>query len=74
MKKKREQVVIVLRFVGKDGYVQERFFDLVHVTNTSLTLKEGVLGVLSRHCLDIQNLRGRGYDGASNMQFDWNGL
>lgn len=27
----REQMAIVLRFVDKDGFIQERFFDLIHV-------------------------------------------
>ena len=30
--------------------------------------------MLSQHCLDIQNIQGQGYDGASNMQGMWNGL
>jgi hypothetical protein len=69
---KREQMVIVLRFVDKDGFIQERFFDIVHVKDTSaLTLKNEISGVLSRHCLDIQNMRGQGYDGSSNMRGEW---
>ncbi|OMO95050.1 hypothetical protein COLO4_16085 [Corchorus olitorius] len=42
---KKEQMAIVLRFVDKEGFVKERFFDLVH-----------------------------GYDGASNMRGEFNGL
>jgi hypothetical protein len=65
---KREQMALVLRFVDKDGILQERFFDLIHVANTrSLTLKDELSSVLSNHGFDIQNLRGQGYDGASNM-------
>ncbi|XP_059456615.1 uncharacterized protein LOC132186648 [Corylus avellana] len=72
---KREQMAIVLRFVDKDGFIQERFFDIVHVKDTSaLTLKNGIFDVLSRHCLDIQNICGQGYDGASNMRGEWKGL
>ncbi|KAG6674257.1 hypothetical protein I3842_15G033100 [Carya illinoinensis] len=72
---KREQMTIILRFVDVDGFIQERFFDLVHVKDTSaLTLKNEISAVLSRHCLDIQNIRGQGYDGASNMRGEWNGL
>ncbi|QHN84741.1 Zinc finger MYM-type protein [Arachis hypogaea] len=66
---KREQMSVVLRFVDKHGCVQERFFDLIHVSDTcSLTLKTEISSVLSRHNLDVQNLRGQGYDGASNMR------
>jgi hypothetical protein len=43
---------------------QERFFDLVHVKDTSvLTLKNKISNVLSYHRLDIQNIHGQGYDG-----------
>ncbi|KAG6718441.1 hypothetical protein I3842_04G149900 [Carya illinoinensis] len=72
---KREQMAIILRFVDVDGFIQERFFDLVYVKDTSaLTLKNEISAVLSRHCLDIQNICGQGYDGASNMRGEWNGL
>jgi hypothetical protein len=69
---KREQMVIVLRFIDKDGFIQEHFFDLVHVEDTStLILKNKISNVLSHHGLDIQNIRGQGYDGASNMRGEW---
>ena len=72
---KREQMAIVLRYVDKAGFIRERFFDLVHVKDTSaLTLKNEISDVLSQHCLDIQNIRGQGYDGASNMRGEWKGL
>lgn len=38
------------------------------------TLKVGICSVLSHQNLDIQNIRGHGYDGASNMRGEWNGL
>ncbi|XP_015941110.1 uncharacterized protein LOC107466629 [Arachis duranensis] len=63
---KREQISVVLKFVDKHDCVQERFFDLIHVSDTcSLTLKTEISSVLSRHNLDVQNLRGQGYDGAT---------
>ncbi|XP_057740469.1 uncharacterized protein LOC130957635 [Arachis stenosperma] len=61
--------------IDKHGCVQERCFDLIYVSNTcSLTLKTKISSVLSRHNLDVQNLRGQGYDGASNIRGEWNGL
>ena len=40
-KSKKEQMAIVLRFVDKDGIIRERFFGLVHVSETSAqTLKK----------------------------------
>ncbi|XP_061340573.1 uncharacterized protein LOC133287039 [Gastrolobium bilobum] len=72
---KREQMALGLRFVDKDGFIKERFFDLYHVQDTSsMTLKNAISKILSRHCLDIQNICGQGYDGASNMRGEWNGL
>ena len=64
-----------MRFVDNDGFIQEHFFDLSHVKDTvALTLKNEIYAILSRHCLDIQNIRGQGYDGASNMCGEWKGL
>ncbi|KAJ9542946.1 hypothetical protein OSB04_029452 [Centaurea solstitialis] len=72
---KKEQMAIVVRFVDRNGYVKERFLDLVHVKDTtSLTLKNEISSSLSFHKLNIQDMRGQGYDGASNMRGEWNGL
>ena len=40
----------------------------------SLTLKEVVCDILSRHNLDVSNICGQGYDDSSNMIGEWNGL
>jgi len=49
--------------------------DIVHVKDTTtLTLKEEISFVLSHHNLDVQNIRGQGYNGASNMSGGWNSL
>ncbi|XP_028118574.1 zinc finger MYM-type protein 1-like [Camellia sinensis] len=72
---KREKMVIVLRFVDKDGFIKEHFFDIVHVSDTtSATLKEEICIVLSCHNLSVQNICDQGYDGASNMRGEWTGL
>ena len=65
----------MLRFVDRFGILKEQFFDLVHVkNNVSLTLKEELYRFLSYHNLNIKNVRGQGYDGASNTQREFNGL
>ena len=47
----------------------------MHVKDTtSLTLKKKISKVLTRHNLHIRDLRGQGYDGASNMRGAFNGL
>ncbi|XP_030923129.1 zinc finger MYM-type protein 1-like [Quercus lobata] len=72
---KREQMAIILRFVDKEGFIKELFFHVVHVRDTTaLTLKKEICAVLSRYNLHIENIRGQGYDGASNMRGEWNGL
>ncbi|TYH12926.1 hypothetical protein ES288_A06G105000v1 [Gossypium darwinii] len=72
---KKEQMAIILRFFDKQRQVKERFFDIVHVKDTaSLTLKNVIFNVLLQHSFDIQNIRGQGYDGASNMRGEFNGL
>jgi hypothetical protein len=40
----------------------------------TLALQNGIYFVLSQHKLAIENIRGQGYDGASNMRGKWNGL
>ncbi|XP_050255247.1 uncharacterized protein LOC126701170 [Quercus robur] len=71
---KREQMAIILRFVDKECFIKERFFHVVHVRDTTaLTLKNEICVVLSRYNLHIENIRGQGYDGASNMRGEWNG-
>ncbi|XP_075499403.1 uncharacterized protein LOC142537793 [Primulina tabacum] len=73
-KSKREQMSIVLRFVDKNGCIQERFFGLVHVLDTThLKLKNAIYSYLIHYNLDVQNIRGQGYDGASNMRGEFNG-
>ncbi|TYJ11306.1 hypothetical protein E1A91_A11G267200v1 [Gossypium mustelinum] len=58
-----------------DGFIHERFFDLVHVKDTtSLALEKAIRQVLLLHCLNVDDIRGQGYDGASNMRGKCNGL
>ncbi|XP_062213798.1 uncharacterized protein LOC133914804 [Phragmites australis] len=72
---KREQMALVVRFVDADGFMRERFLDPVHVLDTTATtLKQEICSVLFDQRLDVQNIRGQGYDGASNMRGEWNGL
>ena len=71
----KEQMAMVFRYVDAEGFVKERFFELIYVVDTAaLTLKKGIYSLLSQHCLDIKNIRRQGDDGASNMRGMWNGL
>ncbi|KAG9454604.1 hypothetical protein H6P81_007508 [Aristolochia fimbriata] len=61
--------------VGNKGLYKSGVFYLVHVRDTSaLTLKTDISKVLSNHNLNVKDIRGQGYDGASNMRGEWNGL
>ncbi|XP_073133423.1 uncharacterized protein [Henckelia pumila] len=71
----KEQMAIILRYVDQNGFIRERFFEVVNVENTNaLTLKKEICNVLNQYNLSVENLRGQGYDGASNMRGEWNGL
>ncbi|XP_019232685.1 PREDICTED: zinc finger MYM-type protein 1-like [Nicotiana attenuata] len=71
----KEQMALVLRYVNKEGKVIERFLSIVHVKDTSAKLlKEAICSLLLEHSLSKSQIRGQGYDGASNMQGEINGL
>ena len=68
-------MAIVLRFVDGEGFVRERFFDIVEVVDTkTLTLQSELCTILARHDLQVQDMRGQRYDGASKMLGAWNKL
>jgi hypothetical protein len=71
----KEQMVVALCYVNKTGQVIERFLGVVHVSNTSaLTLKSALEELFAKHGLSLSRIRGQGYDGASNMRGEYNGL
>ena len=71
----KEQMVVALWYIDKKGHVVERFLGIEHVTDTSaLSLKAAVEDLCCRHGLSLFRLHGQGYDGASNMQGQFNGL
>ncbi|XP_029151657.1 uncharacterized protein [Arachis hypogaea] len=71
----KEQMSVCLRYVNKEGQVREHFLGLVHVSNTNaLSLKLALESLLETYNLSLSRVRGQGYDGASNMQGEFNGL
>ncbi|XP_049343478.1 uncharacterized protein LOC125807782 [Solanum verrucosum] len=71
----KEQMALILRYVNKSGMVIERFLGIVHVNDTSSqSLKKAIYSLLLDHSLCTSKIRDQGYDGASNMQGEINGL
>lgn len=68
-------MAVVFRFVDKFGIVKERFMSVTHVSDTSsASLKSANDYLFAKYRLSIKNVRGQGYDGASNMKGEFNGL
>ncbi|CAN6682130.1 unnamed protein product [Malus baccata var. baccata] len=71
----KEQMAVVLRYVNKEGEVIERFLGVQHVSSTtSSSLEEAIERLFASTNLSMSKLRGQGYDGASNMKGELNGL
>jgi hypothetical protein len=71
----RQQLVVCLRYIDKLGRQCEHFLGVVHVrATTSLSLKEAIQDLLVGHYLTLTQIRGQGYDGASNMRGEIKGL
>lgn len=71
----KEQLALCVRYVDKFGRVCERFLGVVHVSDTtSMSLKVAILALLKDNGLTPTQIRGQGYDGASNMKGEIKGL
>ena len=71
----KEQMAVILRFLNKQGETLERLLCVEHVVDTtSASLKRSLDKVFATHNLSMSRLRGQGYDGASNMRGQLNGL
>jgi len=71
----KKKMVVILRYVDVKRCVIEYFFGIVHVKNTiALSLKKAIEALFAKHGLSISHLQGQGYDGASNMQCEFNSL
>ncbi|KAJ6942948.1 zinc finger MYM-type protein 1-like [Populus alba x Populus x berolinensis] len=71
----KEQMTVVIRYVDNNGHIIERFLGIQHVSDTTASsLKAAIEALFSKHGLSISRLRGQGYDGASNMRGEFNGL
>ncbi|XP_061999005.1 uncharacterized protein LOC133716314 [Rosa rugosa] len=71
----KEQMAVTFRYVDKNGCVTESFIGIEHVANTTaISLKKAIYALFSKHGLSFSRLRGQGYDDASDMSEEHNGL
>ncbi|XP_016567118.1 zinc finger MYM-type protein 1-like [Capsicum annuum] len=71
----KEQMTLVLRYANKEGKLIEQFLSVIHVKDTSArSLKDAICSLLLDHNLSSSHIRRKGYDRASNMQRELNGL
>ena len=68
-------MAVVLWYVDKLGVIKERLIAVVHVQEMSAScLKSNIDKLFAKYGLSIKQIRGQGYDGASNMRGEFNGL
>ena len=71
----KEQASLILRFVDKEEKVQERLVSVSCVEKTDAeTLFKLVMDTLHSKGLEVSQIRGQCYDGASNMSGKYNGV
>nr|XP_028957601.1 zinc finger MYM-type protein 1-like [Malus domestica] len=71
----KEQMIVVLRYVNKKGEAIEKFLGVQHVSSTTSSSLEGAIEKLfATTNLNMSKLQGQGYDRASNMKGELNGL
>ena len=65
----KEQLPLVLRFVDESGTIREEFIEFVLCDSgtTGEAIATKLVSSLQKLGLDLDNLRGQGYDGAGNM-------
>ncbi|KAK8293064.1 hypothetical protein V6Z12_D06G165100 [Gossypium hirsutum] len=73
-----EKVEDVLKIAPQNAKIGDRKFSIIKMANIFRFVdKQGqnvIFNVLLQHSFDIQNIQGQGYDGASNMRGEFNGL
>ena len=66
----QEQLSVTIRYVSinKEVLIEERFIQYIAITETiGASLTETILDILSNLGLNLENLRGQGYDNGANM-------
>jgi hypothetical protein len=72
---KMDQLSVVIRYLNEDGEVIEALLEMVQAEKCdAASIFQQISVILASHGLDIQNLRGQGYDGCSTMSGKYTGL
>ena len=67
----KEQLALCARFIDKNNDVREDFIAFIHLPRiTGEVIAETIVSTLQGLGLEIENVRGQGYDGAANMSSD----
>ena len=65
-----------MRFIDltdSSPHVKEVFLDFIHLQRaTAQSVADAILGLMSKHDLDVQDLRGQSFDGASALAGEQN--
>lgn len=72
---KKEQLPLIIRFTDASGLIHEEFMEFVHCDTgiTSRAIADKIKSSLKKLSLDLNYLRGQGYDGAGNMSGKYQG-
>lgn len=72
---KEDQLSVILRYVSKNGDINEELLDIVHAGDmTAGGVFNTLLSTLERYELRMDNIRGQGYDGCSTMSGQYTGV
>lgn len=67
----KKQLALCARFIDKNNDVREDFIAFIHLPRiTGEVIAETIVSTLQGLGLEIENVRGQGYDGAANMSSD----
>ena len=67
----KEQLALCARFIDKNNDVREDFIAFIHLPRiTGEVIAETIVSTLQGLGLEIENVRGQGYNGAANMSSD----
>ena len=67
----KEQLPLIIRFVDQSGMIREEFLEFVLCDTgaSGQAIADKIKFTLEKLTLDLNDLRGQGYDGAGNISF-----